>query len=998
VRKINNILFLVSSFLFFSITVNAQFGKNKVQYERFDFKVLQTQHWDIYNYLEDSNNIHNFGIWAEQWYQRHQLVFDDHFNVPSPLILHNNHADFQQTTVIEGMMGTSTSGVTEGFRNRVVMPYLQSNKETNHVLGHEMVHVFQYRMFKSDDSLGLGALMYVPLWMIEGLAEYLSIGRLDAHSAMWMRDAIQHSDVPSIDDMTHTPHKYFPYRYGHSLWCYITGLYGDGIIKPLLKNTGKYGYDKGIEITLGINKDSLALAWNRALSLEYKPILDSTYNEAYGELIFDSKNAGHLNISPTISPNNEKLIFLSDKEVISLDIFLANPDKKKVIKRLGSSVSKEYVDEFKFLGSVGSWAPDNRTYAFTTFIKGQNRLLIIDTKKRKVIHKIKIKNLDAFKNPEWSPDGKKIILSGLVNGQTDIYEYHLKQDSVSQLTNDAFSDMQVEYSPDGKKIVFISDRGPDTDLGSLSYGSYRLCEMDLATKVVNVYNIFPKANIVDPHYTPDGKKIIFLSNLNGMRNLYEFDLTSYKTWQLTNFYTGISGLTELSPATCISDSNMVYYTFYKNNSYTLYKTSLKDFDRKEVDPLKIDFTAAILPPLQQHPKEFVSQNIRKDLLKEKVSFKEKPYKRKFRLEFVGSTGGAGIGGGMGAGIGQFDAGMYGSVQLFFGDILKRNQIYSALQVNGEFKDIGGTVFYLNKERRLNWGGGISHIPLRGYYFDSYNYDQYTVQYIFLDQAGTFAYFPINKKMRFEIGQSITNFSYRTDSIYNDGTGYKEVKIDSRDPFFYTESYLAFVGDDASYGFTGPMQGYRYRFEVEKYFGEYNYYGVVMDYRKYFYLSPSSFAFRAQHYGKYGDYEGWFYNYYLWQDFYFIKGYNKIYNENLFRSNASGIKFIMINAEYRLPFTGHERLSLLKSRMFYSDLVFFFEGAVAWNKKTIWNEASDVKLRWEPKPNKRTPIFSTGVSLRINMFGMLILEPYYAFPFQSGINRPVFGLTFSSGGW
>ncbi len=68
--------------------------------------------------------------------------------------------------------------------------------------------------------------------MIEGMAEYLSIGVRDNQTAMWMRDAVMQDDVPSIKDMTRKQYEYFPYRYGHAFWAFFTGTWGDVALKP----------------------------------------------------------------------------------------------------------------------------------------------------------------------------------------------------------------------------------------------------------------------------------------------------------------------------------------------------------------------------------------------------------------------------------------------------------------------------------------------------------------------------------------------------------------------------------------------------------------------------------------------------------------------------------------------------------------------------------------------------------------------------------------------
>lgn len=89
-----------------------------------------------------------------------------------------------------------------GLRNRVVMPFAEANRSTNHVLGHELVHAFQYDIAREDEIGGIRAKNQMPLWFVEGMVEYLSTGPEGSHTAIWLRDAVLHDDVPGIKDLS----------------------------------------------------------------------------------------------------------------------------------------------------------------------------------------------------------------------------------------------------------------------------------------------------------------------------------------------------------------------------------------------------------------------------------------------------------------------------------------------------------------------------------------------------------------------------------------------------------------------------------------------------------------------------------------------------------------------------------------------------------------------------------------------------------------------------
>src|SRR5829696_7616314 len=197
------------------------FGRNKVQYERFDFKVLATDHFDIYYYPEEEAAVRLAARMAERWHARLTKLLNHELSGRQPLILYAAHPHFQQTNIL-GEIGEGTGGVTESNRRRVILPFAGGLAETDHVLGHELVHAFQYDMASSVDINGRPVgpgLQALPLWFIEGMAEYLSLGPIDSNTAMWVREAASRDAMPSIKKLDDP--NFFPYRYGHAFWAYV---------------------------------------------------------------------------------------------------------------------------------------------------------------------------------------------------------------------------------------------------------------------------------------------------------------------------------------------------------------------------------------------------------------------------------------------------------------------------------------------------------------------------------------------------------------------------------------------------------------------------------------------------------------------------------------------------------------------------------------------------------------------------------------------------------
>lgn len=1011
--------FITLYLLLISLQVFSQFGQNKVMYERFDFDVYNTPRFEIHNYLKNDTVIANLGQLSERWYLRHFAMFADSLD-DSPIILYNNTTDFKQTTVISGIIGVGTGGVTEGLRSRVVIPVMVSNKETDHVLGHEMVHVFQYNLVRENDSLSFQSLANTPLWMIEGMAEFLSIGSSDNRTSMWMRDAVIHDDIPSIKDMTRRPGEYFPYRYGHAFWSYITGVWGDNVLQPLFYESLRYGFDPAFKRILGFDSDSLSVLWQNSVKNHYQQFLKDTIAPV-GEVLFNVETGGEINLSPVLSNDGKYVTFLSNKDVINVDLLLADAKSGEIISKLTSSLRKSHIDDFNYIEEAGSWSPNGSQYIMTTFTKGTNKFLIVNLEKNKVksSEEIEVEGIDLLMNPEWSPDGKFILFNGLVRGKSDLYLYHLESGEIEQLTNDLHSDLQPSWSTDGSEIAFISDRGSDSNLEKQVYGTYKLCVLKRDTKQILVYNLFPGANIFSPQYSPSDSSLYFLSNADGFRNLYRYHLHTGEVFKLTKFATGISGITDLAPAYSVArETGDVAYTLFRNDNYEIYKANPDDFLQIPVDPDFVDLTAERLPPGETRIVNIVDRNMNFVKTWPEDSFRTQEYDPKFELEYIGSNG---------FGVAQSTYGTFasGGVSMLFSDMLKYNQIYTMLNINGEVYDFGGQLAYINSKKRITWGGSFSHFPYRTMYLNffkdtasGYDIVNYSLIRIFEESLSLFSQYPLSTKLRFEGGFSYSRYSYRIDSLnyyyypnqYPYGyAGQNKERANVEPPAFNVgNAYLAFVGDNSSFGITSPMMGYRYRFQVGKMFDEYDIYNLSLDVRKYFFLKPVSLAFRAMHYGRYGKDANKLYPIYLGNE-YLIHGYNfnafykaeKSYGGSnyLSSSNIAGSKIVVFNSELRYPFTGVKRFSLIKSGYLYSDIVLFFDAGVSWTKDRFpWLKSSDIRYYWNPDPEYYTPIYSLGASLRINLFGFAILEPYIAIPFQLEDAGYSTGFFISGGGW
>jgi len=1038
--RLHILLFILLSLL--TDTLNAQyFGRNKPRYRTFDFKVIESQNFRIHHYLRNDDMVRWLTNVSEQWYDNHKEIFRNDILQKNPIIFYNSHAEFQQTNTISSAIGIGTGGVTEALKNRVVMPLAFSLQSTHHVLVHELVHAFQFNNISSNDSTSFSNLSNTPLWMIEGMAEYFSIGKYDPFTAMWMRDAILNDNLPEISRMNNF--KYFPYRYGHSLMAFLGGYFGDNSLNDLFISTAKYGLELGFIDALGVETKSATAGWHQALKLQYRHVLEGKEERPQGDKLLTG-NTGRMNLSPALSPDGKYVVFMSEKDVFSLDLYLADAESGNIIRKLTSLGRSNDLDFVNGLESAGAWAPNNKEFVYVGVRKGKNVLVIADIDRPRKTRIIDIKNLDAFVNPVYHPDGREIVVTGLKNGQVDLFSINLRTQRATQLTNDMYSEILPSFSPDGMKLVFSYDRN-SVDFGR-THGAFTfdIAEIDYPMGFVKTYDIFRGANNLNPVYDHQGN-IYFVSDRDGMRNLYKLNKADGRVYQQTDLLTGISGISGLSPMISASTKkDKVIYTHYFKNAYTLYEGSSTTLLNKWIEDTQVgDNKAGFLPILGRNVIDIVDANFNKadsDLKTVLAPITNSKYKPSFKLDYVG--GGMG---GVGVNNNNFTnaIGLQGGVDMLFSDLLGNNQLYSQLAVNGEILDVGGIVSYINRKNRIAWGLGLSHIPLRTGYsnFNIVNFqdqngniipainEQTNLIRIFDQTLSLFVHYPFSTTLRLESGLAGTARSFRWDEynnyfIDNGFGGFAQIfpdrnqfpprrRIPTDDALqidrFYTirkglgaNANVALVGDASVFGLTAPLAGHRFRLSFERFIGNDVYSAVLVDGRKYWRAKPFTFAVRSTSYLRWEQETNSVYPLFL-GNMGFVRGLGSAFSNNLAAdvervgltlSQVLGSKMSLAGAEIRLPFTGPKGLAIIPTSFLLTDLNFFIDSGVTFNDFNDFRDGREIEVLLRDDEGdivfdsqgraiytfdtvKPTLLTTVGVSMRVNLFGAFILEPYYA---------------------
>jgi hypothetical protein len=881
----------------------------------------------------------------------------------------------------------------------VVLPFAGTLDETDHVLGHELVHAFQFDMTgraADPDRFGnIPGAIRLPLWLVEGMAEYLSVGPYDSLSAMWLRDLVAREE--SIDRRRLNHPRFQPYRHGHALIAYIGGRFGDRAVGRLLVEAAAARDDIGqaFETALGIPLEELLEDWQRDMGAHFGPMIADAQSagDLGRELLpgLDERDLPSLNLGPALSPDGTRLIYLAQPQRLRLEMYLMDVETGAVIRRISSATVDPHFEALQFVRSSGDWSPEGERFVFAAIRRGQPVLEIVDGASGDSIATHEFRELGEIFNPAWSPDGRRIAFSGMRHGLSDLYVFDLETRELERLTDDVYSALQPAWAPDGQRIAFVTDRFP-ADTTALAADHHTLAVVDLSSREIEPLTQIPEARQVNPSWSASGQSIYFLSDARGTSNIYRLDLADGRIHEITNVKTGISGLTALSPALSVAGPrDTMAFTLFHGGGFSL---MLMD-DGAEIGGTPLAEIAhgrhlALLPPVER-----TEQRIARYLGEQAPPLPTDPivdvrgYEARIRPEFISQAG-------IGAGTGAFGTFVGGGISVHWSDMLGNHNVLTQLQAevtdSNVLNGVAALVGYENRERRFDWGGIIAQIPLTSASFGE-AITQIDGEPVLVQQAvrfweinrtisGRIAY-PFSRAARIEFESGFRHIAFDAEEqlrVFSLATGRRI--LDERDSIPTPSSLrlgtanAAFVYDTSVFGGTSPVLGQRARVEVGGVGGDLTFFTPLADYRTYwmpFEELPFTIAGRIMHYGRYGgDAEDARLRPLYLGSPNLVRGYGadfRLFADPVF-DRLQGSRIAVANLELRVPLTGI-RGFLGGPFLPPVDAGLFFDAGAAWSRGE----------RPEFIGGDQPGVTSYGVGFRTNLGG-LVLDLSYVNPRQA----------------
>lgn len=940
------------------------FGKNRVQYNQFDWRYIQSEHFDIYYYKSLNYDLADFtALVLESSLKQLSEDFRHQINDRIRVIIYDSHNDFSQTNVVAlPVDAEGIGGVTDLFKNRITMPFSGNYTEFRSTLHHELVHAVFNDMFYGgsiQSVISSNLQLLFPDWFDEGLSEYVSLG-WDTNTDMWIRDAVINDYLANIPQLG----GYFAYRGGQSVWNYIVEMYGRqkiGEILQIIKD--RRNIEAGFQEALGLSIEELNERWKSFYRKRYLPeVAEREEITDFATDVTEWTGSYTYNTSPAISPQGDKIAMITNDRGY-FDVVVVSAITGEKLKTLIKGSDNVNFEELNILNPNLSWSPNGEKLTLSAKSKGSDDLAIVDYSTGK-IQKIKFPKLDAIGSVAWSPDGTKIAFDGNIGPSQDIFVYNLESRELFNITNDIISDFEPAWSSNSQSIYFVSARGDKLELNKYKQNRELLLSDDLySTDIYRVQLTSSKVTRLtktplwsenQPATTRDGK-LVFISDQNGIPNIYQMDITNRIVSPLTNLQSGVLQMSISADGSRLSvnaidegslDIFMMRSPFARLKDYeltlnewakrrkeepqtqrvpaTYYVRQMYDQQRLPADTVSIAMRGE--PTTAEEQEEETPQDTTESRINVRnyvfsVELEDTPedeletqkfaplnnrtedgryLPREYRLNFSMDILYAG---------GTFSTSYYdtyGVFQVVFSDLLGDHQIVFGSDFVLDLNDSNYYLSYSYLKERTNW--------LFSYFHSSVSYQTFSGQlYRFRNTgAAVSARYPIDKFRR-------VNFSLSGVSIARDytitGLNFSD---NEKSTFLYPEA--TYTVDKTLAGFLTPAGGHRYALSVSgspPITGEnLEFISLLGDYRKYFNMGYGySFAVRgsgAASFGRdaqtyfMGGMLGWINSRWSGYSIPFEKLANTFFTQPALPlrgheyNSIYGDKFSLVNMEFRFP--------------------------------------------------------------------------------------------------
>ncbi len=525
------------------------FGKNRVKYDKFDWHIYETEHFEIYFYPGVEPHLERVVGYLDSAYQRISSELKHDLASRAKVILFKTQSEFQQQDISAGELPEGVLAFAEPYRDRLVLPIDEPPDQLYRLITHELTHIFEFDVIPRG-LLGAG----IPLWVDEGLANYMA-GYWNVLDLMQVRDAALSDNVPRMSEFqSQALSGRLPYSMGHAAFEFISNRWGQDGLRAFLFSLRKNvigGGESAFEEALQLKPDEFDEQFDRYIKERFKPFRDKERAADYGRDLAPRSDrtpyVSVLSIEP--SPIGDVIAaVVGNARDQELDIILISAKDGGFVRNLTKGFDKDR--GFEYIATAGglrgnlvpwiAWSPRGDGLAYFARTEKSKTLVIQDVVSGKTTMRVPLESIDGPESPAFSPDGLHVAFSGLRGAVSDIFVVELATGEITNVTNDAFADYAPSFAPDGRSLVYSARISGNDKIFRVTLESGEKAQLtfgthdDTGAKFLNATTLVFTSTATDPAVmlTPD------MSRNGNIPNVWSLDLGTGELKQWTDTATG----------------------------------------------------------------------------------------------------------------------------------------------------------------------------------------------------------------------------------------------------------------------------------------------------------------------------------------------------------------------------------------------------------------------------------------------------------------------------
>jgi hypothetical protein len=436
---------------------SVEFGRNRVQYKKFKWKYYQTSNFNTYfsqNGIELAKYVAQV---AEKELPGIEQFVEYGLQRRANIVVYNHFNDLQQSNIGASSDWINVSGTTRLVNNKMVVYFNGDHSDLRRQIKEGLAKILLDNVLFGDDVGEFAsnqALLDLPTWLTDGYVKYIGQN--------WSTD---------LDDQLKSAigsgnyRKFYQFAFdkpllaGHAFWYYIEEKYKKENITYFLYLARIY--------------KSLNTASTRICKKKFKDVLKDFMQfqyDKYNKDIRQRRNVprGRLTVMQEITKRSDYVKFQANPSPRSNTYAVVEYRQGQYCVKLSENWISEKtllkygvrsrLDEINPNYPLLAWDGKGTRLATVYSSEGKMKLFVYDVVRRYKVIKQDLVGFDQVQDMKYMLDANTLLFSAVKNGHSDIFVYKIDKQSIEQVTNDIYDDLDPSFVafPNKTGIIFSS--------------------------------------------------------------------------------------------------------------------------------------------------------------------------------------------------------------------------------------------------------------------------------------------------------------------------------------------------------------------------------------------------------------------------------------------------------------------------------------------------------------------------------------------------------------